>query len=89
MSVSEINGKDEIKASLMRACESILIGEDDAITDLVAMFGIATGQAVMFLDEETGRAIASAGVSVIERLGLAEDYNAVQRAMELRRIYIE
>jgi hypothetical protein len=79
MSVSEINGKDELKQSLMSACESILIGEDDAIVDLVTMFGLATVQADIFLDEETARLVATAGVSVIERLGLT---NHVDRLVE-------
>jgi hypothetical protein len=78
MSVLEINGKDEIKASLMRACESILRGEDDAIVDLVTMFGLATVQADIFLDEETARLVARAGVSVIERLDLSMEYMALE-----------
>jgi hypothetical protein len=77
MSVSETNGKDELKQSLMSTCESILTGEDHAIVDLVAMFGLATAQADIFLDEETARLVATAGVSVIERLGLTEEYIAV------------
>jgi hypothetical protein len=77
MSVLEINGKDELKQSLMRACESILRGEDDAIVDLVTMFGLATVQADIFLDEETARLVATAGFSVIERLGLAEEYTKI------------
>jgi hypothetical protein len=77
MSVSEINGKDELKQSLMSACESILREDDGAIIDLVTMFGLATAQADILLDAETANMIAAAGVSVIDRLGLTEEYMAV------------
>jgi hypothetical protein len=80
MSVLEINGKDELKHSLMRACESILIGEDDAIVDLVTMFGLATAQADILLDAETAKMIAAAGASVIDRLGLAEEYRELEES---------
>ena len=77
MSVLEINGKDELKQSLINACESILREEDAAIIDLITMFGLATAQAELGLDEETANIIGAAGVSVIERLGLAKEYMQV------------